>query len=124
MSRVAHRSRQARATRAAVNCVGLWLPRVREQIAGIAAPATALFLVTVGLPSAGMYYREHSGGLAYHLTDTWRVSVEILNVLDRRDHDIDYAYESRITATAPAVFEDVFHPVEPIQVRAALMARF
>ncbi len=63
-------------------------------------------------------------GISYHLNDTWRVSVELLNVLDRRDHDIDYAYESRITPTAAAVFEDVFHPVEPIQVRGSIMARF
>jgi hypothetical protein len=80
------------------------------------------------LTSDGIFRSDNTvllnAGLAYHLTDTWRVSVEILNVLDRRDHDIDYAYESRITPTAPAVFEDVFHPVEPIQVRAALMARF
>jgi hypothetical protein len=63
-------------------------------------------------------------GISYHLTDTWRVAVELLNVLDRRDHDIDYAYESRIAPTAPALFEDVFHPVEPIQVRGSIMARF
>jgi hypothetical protein len=60
----------------------------------------------------------------YQISKTWRVSVEVLNLLDRRDHDIDYAYESRVTPTAAPAFEDVFHPVEPIQVRGALMARF
>jgi len=60
----------------------------------------------------------------YQLTKTWRISVGVLNLLDRRDHDIDYAYESRVTPTAAPAFEDVFHPVEPIQVRGALMARF
>jgi hypothetical protein len=60
----------------------------------------------------------------YQITKTWRFSVEVLNLLDRRDHDIDYAYESRVTPTAAPAFEDVFHPVEPIQVRGALMARF
>jgi hypothetical protein len=61
---------------------------------------------------------------SYQLTDTWRVSVELLNLLDRRDHDIDYAYESRVAPSAESAFEHVFHPVEPIQVRGGLMARF
>jgi outer membrane receptor protein involved in Fe transport len=58
------------------------------------------------------------------INKTWRISVEILNLLDRRDHDIDYAYESRVTPTAQPVFQSVFHPVEPIQLRAGLTARF
>jgi hypothetical protein len=65
-----------------------------------------------------------NGEIAYHLSDTWRIGVQLLNILNRRDHDIDYAYASRITPTAIQTFEDVFHPVEPIQVRAGLMARF
>jgi hypothetical protein len=51
------------------------------------------------------------------INDTWRVAVEFLNLLNRRDHDIDYAYESQITPTATPEFTDVFHPVEPFQVR-------
>jgi len=42
---------------------------------------------------------------------------EMLNLLNRRDHDIDYAYESQITPTAAPAFTDVFHAVEPFQVR-------
>jgi len=61
---------------------------------------------------------------SYQVTDTWRVSVELLNLLDRRDDDIIYAYESRVTPSAASTFEQVFHPVEPIQVRAGLAARF
>ena len=60
----------------------------------------------------------------YQLTKTWRIAAELLNVLDRRDHDIDYAYQSRVSPTAPARFENVFHPVEPIQVRFGLKAVF
>ena len=60
----------------------------------------------------------------YQINKMWRISVEVLNLLDRRDHDIDYAYESRVTPTAQATFQDVFHPVEPIQFRVALTARF
>jgi hypothetical protein len=65
-----------------------------------------------------------NAGAGYQITGALRVSIEVLNLLDRRDHDIDYAYESRVTPTAASVFENVFHPVEPIQVRGALMARF
>ena len=65
-----------------------------------------------------------NGSTSYRFNDTWRVAVEVLNILDRRDHDIDYAYESRVAPTAASVFEDVFHPVEPIQVRGGVVARF
>ena len=60
----------------------------------------------------------------YQIDKTWRVSAEVLNLLDRRDHDIDYAYTSRVTPTDRPAFQDVFHPVEPIQVRVGLTARF
>ena len=60
----------------------------------------------------------------YQINKTWRISVEVLNLLDRRDHDIDYAYESRVTPTAQPTFQNVYHPVEPIQFRVALTARF
>ena len=54
------------------------------------------------------------------INNTFRLSVEFLNLLDRRDHDIDYAYVSQITPTATPAFTDVFHPVEPFQVRIKL----
>ena len=60
----------------------------------------------------------------YQINKTWRISAEVLNLLDRRDHDIDYAYESRVTPTAQTTFQSVFHPVEPLQVRVGLTARF
>ena len=60
----------------------------------------------------------------YQINKTWRVSVEALNLLDRRDHDIDYAYTSQVSPTAKASFQDVFHPVEPFQIRAGLTASF
>jgi outer membrane receptor protein involved in Fe transport len=62
--------------------------------------------------------------VGWQINKTWTVSAEILNLLDRRDHDIDYAYESRITPTAAANTEIHYHPVEPVQVRFALTARF
>ncbi len=62
--------------------------------------------------------------VGHQLGETWRVSAEFLNILNRRDHDIDYAYESRITPTASSAFSDVFHPVEPFQVRIGLRKTF
>jgi len=58
------------------------------------------------------------------INKTLRVSVEFLNLLNRKDHDIDYAYESQITLTAAPAFTDVFHPVEPFQVRVGLHFSF
>jgi len=49
---------------------------------------------------------------------------QVLNLLDRRDHDIDYAYDSRISPTAAAEFQIHFHPVEPVQARFGVTARF
>jgi len=51
----------------------------------------------------------------------WR---NFFNLLDRYDHDIDYAYTSRVTPTAAAAFTDVFHPVEPFEARIGLEFRF
>ena len=54
----------------------------------------------------------------------WRISAEFLNLLNRRDSDIDYAYISRVTPTTTPAFTRVFHPVEPFQVRLALGRTF
>jgi len=80
------------------------------------------------LTSDGLY-RSHAtalvnGEVGYRISETWRFSAEFLNLLDRKDHDIDYAYESQITPTVPPAFTDVFHPVEPFQVRFGLRGTF
>ena len=62
--------------------------------------------------------------VGYEINKTWRISAEFLNLLDRQDHDIDYAYASRVTSASAATFQNVFHPVEPFQVRVGLTARF
>ena len=73
------------------------------------------------LTSDGIYRSQATalvnGEVGYRINKKWRVSAELLNLPNRRDHDIDYAYTSRITPTATPAFTDVFHPVEPIQVR-------
>jgi hypothetical protein len=62
--------------------------------------------------------------VGYRIYEKWRVSVTFLNLLNRRDHDIDYAYVSQITPTATPAFTDVFHPVEPFQVRLGIERTF
>ncbi len=62
--------------------------------------------------------------VGYRFNRTWTLTADILNVLNRRDHDIDYAYESRVRPGDDAVTQLHFHPVEPIQARFALTARF
>ncbi len=80
------------------------------------------------LTSDGIYRSQQTlllnAGIAAEFSPTWAVEVQGLNLLNRRDHDIDYAYVSQVTPTSPAVFGDVFHPVEPLQVRVSLTARF
>jgi outer membrane receptor protein involved in Fe transport len=80
------------------------------------------------LTSDGIYQSSETVLLnaeaSYQINKTWRVSAEILNLLDRRDHDIDYAYTSRVTPAAQASFQNVYHPVEPIQVRFGVTAQF
>ncbi len=65
-----------------------------------------------------------NGEIGYQINKKWRVSAEFLNLLNRYDHDIDYAYTSQITPTSAPAFTDVFHPVEPFQVRFALRRTF
>lgn len=62
--------------------------------------------------------------IRYQINSKWRVAAEFFNLLNNRDHDIDYAYESRVTPTADAVFSNVFHPVEPFQARFSIVRSF
>ena len=69
--------------------------------------------------------------LAYDITDTWRITGELFNVLDRDDAEIDYFYpsclQSEIATGCPAdggINDINFHPVYPITFRGAITARF
>ncbi len=62
--------------------------------------------------------------VGYQVNRKWRFVAECLNLLNRKDHDIDYAYTSQITPTANPAFTDVFHPVEPFQVRFGVRRTF
>lgn len=87
-------------------------------------------------------------GATYKFSKNWSLVGEVLNLLNRRDHDVDYAYASQITpaaglglpATPPttlagqeqvasvvnanAAFTRVMHPVEPLQARFTLRYSF
>jgi hypothetical protein len=80
------------------------------------------------LTSDGIYRSRTTalvnGEIGYQIHKKWRVSAEFLNLLNRRDHDIDYAYTSQITPTAAPEFTNVYHPVEPFQVRFGLGRTF
>jgi len=80
------------------------------------------------LTSDGTYRSQATallnGEIGYRFNYRWRVAVELLNLPNRRDHDIDYAYTSKITPTATPAFTDVFHPVEPFQARFGLVRTF
>jgi hypothetical protein len=80
------------------------------------------------LTSEGAYRSQATallnGEIGYRFNHRWRVAVELLNLPNRRDHDIDYAYTSKITPTATPAFTDVFHPVEPFQARFGLVRTF
>jgi hypothetical protein len=64
-------------------------------------------------------------GLGYRINRTWRATCDVLNLLDRRDHDIDYYYRSRNSPVpgSPAPNEDHFHPVEPVEFRLGFEAK-
>jgi len=87
------------------------------------------------------------GGI-YKINQHWSIHGEVLNLLNRRDHDVDYAYVSQITpavglglpvtppttlagqeqvasvVNANAAFTRVMHPVEPIEARFSLRFSF
>ena len=62
--------------------------------------------------------------VGYRIYEKLRVSVTFLNLFNRRDYDIDYAYVSQIAPTATPALADVFHPAEKFQVRAGIERTF
>ncbi len=80
------------------------------------------------LTSDGIYRSNQTvllnGELGYRIQKKWRVAAEFLNMLNRSDSDIDYAYTSQITPAGAPAFTRVFHPSEPFLVRFALGRSF
>jgi len=104
------------------------------------------------LTSDGLYTSPSTAlvnlGASYKINEHWSLVGEVLNLFNRRDHDVDYAYVSQIMpaaglglpATPPttvagqeqvaaavnanAAFTRVMHPVEPVQARFTLRYSF
>ena len=83
---------------------------------------------TRSLTSDGLYQSNQTvllnGEASYRFNKKWHVTTELLNLLNRRDADIDYAYVYRITPTAAPAFGRVTHPTEPLLIRFALGRSF
>jgi hypothetical protein len=99
-----------------------------HDLKGFSASLRLRFFGPRELTSDGIYRSSLTallnGEVGYQINKNWRISAEFLNMLNRSDHDIDYGYTSQITPTAAPEFTDVFHPVEPFQVRLGLICRF
>jgi hypothetical protein len=104
--------------------------------AGISSSLRLRYFGPRDLTSDGIFRSNQTvmlnGELGYQIKKKWHVSAEFLNMLDREDSDIDYAYESRVmpgltsggTPIGAAEFTRVAHPVEPFQVRFGLSRSF
>ena len=80
------------------------------------------------LTSDGLYQSSQTvllnGEIGYQFLKKWHVTADFLNMLNRKDADIDYAYVYQITPTATPAFGRVTHPTEPFLVRFALGRSF
>jgi hypothetical protein len=80
------------------------------------------------LTSDGLFQSSQTvllnGEVGYQFFKKWHVTAEFLNMLDRKDADIDYAYVYQIAPTAAPGFGRVNHPTEPFLVRFSLGRSF
>jgi outer membrane receptor protein involved in Fe transport len=80
------------------------------------------------LTSDGLYQSSQTvllnGEIGYQFNRKWHITAEFLNILNRKDADIDYAYVYQITPTAAPAFGRVTHPTEPFLVRFSLVRSF
>jgi hypothetical protein len=80
------------------------------------------------LTSDGLYQSSQTvllnGEVGDQFFKKWHVTAEFLNMLDRKDADIDYAYVYQIVPTAAPGFGRVNHPTEPFLVRFGLGRTF
>lgn len=54
----------------------------------------------------------------------WEVAVDCLNLLNRRDNDIEYFYDSQLPGEGARVFDHHVHPVEPRMLRLTFTVRW
>ncbi len=57
-------------------------------------------------------------------TSDWSLTADILNVLDSKDHDIDYYYESQLKGEAQPVADYHYHPLAPRSFRIVVSYYF
>jgi hypothetical protein len=100
-----------------------------HDLGGFSASLRLRYFGPRDLTSDGIYRSSATALLnseiRYDVTKNLHLFVEFLNMLNRKDHDIDYAYTSRLPGqAATGVFQDVFHPVESFQVRGGVVFRF
>ena len=83
------------------------------------------------LTSDGLYQSNQTvllnGEIGYQFFKKWHVTAEFLNMLNRKDADIDYAYVYQITPNAvatPPAFGRVTHPTEPFLARFSIGRSF
>ena len=56
--------------------------------------------------------------------ERWRVTLDVLNLLDSDDHDIDYFYESQLPGESEPVADLHYHVMEPRTLRLYAGYRF
>jgi hypothetical protein len=80
------------------------------------------------LTSDGLYQSTQTvllnGEVGYQFFKNWHAMAELLNMLNRRDADIDYAYTYQIAPSTVPAFGRVNHPTEPFLVRFSLGRSF
>jgi hypothetical protein len=80
------------------------------------------------LTSDGLYQSSQTvllnGEVSYKFSKKWHATAEFLNLLNRKDADIDYAYVYQTTQTAAPAFGRVNHPTEPFLIRFAFGKSF
>ncbi len=64
-----------------------------------------------------------NGRVGYRTHD-WEIAMDVLNILDRRDNDIEYYYESQLATELASTNDIHFHPAEPRMVRLSATYRF
>jgi outer membrane receptor protein involved in Fe transport len=62
--------------------------------------------------------------VGYRLSARTRLTLDVFNLLDRRNSDIEYWYASQLAAEGASVDDRHLHPAEPRSLRLTLMHRF
>ena len=60
----------------------------------------------------------------YAFSKTTKLQADVFNLLNRKDHDIDYFYESRLAGEPAPVADTHFHPVEKRALRLTLTVSY